>query len=459
MRLTASRVAELVRGELLAGSVDTVVSGVSIDSRTLSSGELFFAIRGPNFDGHAYVADATSKGALGVVSDRPLELPAGAIGIVVADTTKALQDLSHGVRMDSAARVVAITGSMGKTTSKEAAAVAIESHFSVLKSSGNLNNLFGLPLSLVALDDEEVAVLEMGMSEPGEITRLAQIARPDVGVVVNVAEVHLEYFSSLSAIADAKGELFEALGEGGTAVVNADDPLVLEQARKFSGRQIHFGIETGATLRASAIRPTSEGQRFQVEEGERRVEVRTSLRGRHNVYNLLAGLAAARAIDVPLAEAAGALSRLAPARHRGERLTLPTDVVIIDETYNSNPRAAMCALDALGAERGRRVAVLGDMLELGSESDALHEAVGRHAAAAGVDVVIGVGPLAERIVEGATLAGIDRSDTVTCADAEGAFDAVVPRVAAGDVVLVKGSRSVGLDETVRRLVEHFEGKA
>ncbi len=467
MRLSALDAAEMVGGELHRGARDTAIRGVSIDSRTISPGELFFAIVGPRHDGHDHAAAALERGAVGIVCDRPVDVVSarpvdvrsGGVSIVVSDTTRALQDLAHGVRVRSDVRVVAITGSMGKTTTKDAAAAAISSRHRVLKSPGNLNNLYGLPLSLLALDGEDVAVVEMGMSEPGEIRRLTEIAKPDVGVLVNVAEVHLEFFPSLEAIASAKGELFEELDETAVAVVNADDPLVLAQARKFSGRHLRYGMDADAELRAHRVRTSEAGLRFDVDEGADRTEVVSKLHGRHNVYNLLAGLAAARALDVPLEDAAKALASLTPPSHRGERVSLAGGVVVVDETYNSNPRAVKCALDALGVEAGtRRVAVLGDMLELGADASSFHEDVGRYAASIGVELLIGVGVFGDSLVAGAHAAGLPLHRVHHCADAREAFDVITAQMRPGDVVLVKGSRSVGLDRLVDRLVRE-DGEA
>ena len=464
MKLTARDIARFTHGKLVSGSADSIVEAVSIDTRTIERGDLFVAIRGPRRDGHDYLANALERAAAGIVVLQPIEIAGSAFQVQVKNTTRALQDLALGVRERARLRVVAITGSMGKTTTKEAAALAMGRHLRVLKTEGNLNNLYGLPLTLLELGEEDVAVLEMGMSEPGEIARLAEIAKPDVGVLTNVAEVHLEFFDSIAEIADAKGELLLGLAGDAVAVVNADDPLVLEQARKFAGRQIRFGLTPSSDLRARQIRSTSAGLRFRAEEGERSVEVTSSLHGRHNVYNLLAGLAAARALDVPLEEAASGLASLSPARHRGERISLPGDILLIDETYNSNPRALICALDALVIDEeedeeedeenkdiGRRVAVVGDMLELGDKASELHREVGQHAATLDLGLLVGVGPLGREIVDGARGAGMADARLATCVDAAAAVALLERSLVEGDVVLVKGSRGVGLDETIEWL--------
>jgi UDP-N-acetylmuramoyl-tripeptide--D-alanyl-D-alanine ligase len=445
--------ARLAGGTLQAEAPGDLFEGaVSIDSRTLRKGDLFFAIAGPRHDGHRFLEEALARGASGVVIHEPapsLRLPRSAFWIRVPDTTRALQDLAAGFRRSRPVEVVAITGSMGKTTTKEAAAAAIGSSRRVLKTEGNLNNLYGLPLSILRLEDEEVAVLEMGMSAPGEIARLTEIARPDVGVLTNVAEVHLEFFESVSAIADAKGELFRGLLPGAAAVVNADDPLVLEQLRRSSARRVRFGIESEAEVRGSAIRANARGLRFTASYRDEEVEVESVLRGRHNVYNLLAGLAAAASLEVSLRDAARALRDLRPARHRGERVDLDRGWVLIDETYNSNPRALRSSLSSLAEEpAARRIAVMGDMLELGALGPELHREAGRFAAALPIDRLVGVGPLSVHILEGARESGAEPSRLVAAATAEEAGRWLQEELREGDVVLLKGSRGIGLERAI-----------
>lgn len=455
MKLTVGEMARLAGGTLEVGAPTVAFDGsVSIDSRTLRRGDLFFAISGPRHDGHDFLREVVFKGAAGVVIQKESEVPPPAFAIRVKDTTRALQDLASGFRRSRAVQVVAVTGSMGKTTTKEAAASAIGSRKRVLKSEGNLNNFYGLPLSLLKLEDEEVAVLEMGMSAPGEIARLTEIARPDVGVLTNVAEVHLEFFGTVSAIAEAKGELFRGLPAGATAVVNADDPLVLDQARRFSGRKVRFGVEEEADVRGSAIRATPDGLRFKAVFRGEEVEIETVLRGRHNVYNLLAGLAAASVLDVPFRDAARALSGLRPVTHRGERVDLGRGFVLVDETYNSSPRALRSALAALSEEEAvRRVAVVGDMLELGERAVELHREVGCFAAGLPIDRLVGVGPLAAHILEGALEVGAAPSQLHSVSTAEEAGKLLLDELRDGDVVLLKASRGIGLEraiEVVRR---------
>jgi UDP-N-acetylmuramoyl-tripeptide--D-alanyl-D-alanine ligase len=460
LKLAIGDVARLSGGTLVTGDPRVrFEGGVSIDSRTLRPGDLFFAICGPKHDGHDYLGEVAGKGAAGVVFQKDAEVPKTAFAIRVEDTTLALQNLARGFRESRRVKVVAVTGSMGKTTTKEAAATAIGSAARVLKSEGNLNNFYGLPLSLLRLEDEEVAVLEMGMSAPGEIARLTSIARPDVGVLTNVAEVHLEFFGTISAIAEAKGELFQGLAESAIAVVNADDPLVLEQARRFSGRKLRFGIEEEADIRGSAVRATPQGLRFHAVCRGEEVEIESVLRGRHNVYNLLAGLAAASALDVPFAGAARALEGLRPGRHRGERVDFGRGFVLLDETYNSSPKALRSALVSLAEEEAaRRIAVLGDMLELGPREIDLHRNLGSFAAGLPIHRIIGVGPLATHILEGAASAGAPPATLSSVGTAEEAGRILLQELREGDVVLLKASRGIGLERAIDVLRRGFAGE-
>lgn len=432
------------------------IEGISIDSRTLEPGSLFIAIVGPNHDGHRFVNQALDRGAAGVMVSSPVHLKHPRVEIRVTDTTRALQELATAMRRKTSLKVVAITGSMGKTTTKEAVAAALSARYRVLKSEKNLNNQYGVPLSILKYRDEDIAVLELGMSAPGEIALLTKISDPDVAVLTNVAEVHREFFPSLAAIASAKGEIFEGMREDSIAVVNGDDRLVVEQARRFSGQKVHFGLGETADLRATNLERGEEGVRFVAHYRSEEVPVKAHLSGTHNVYNLLAALAVAAVLGVPLAVAAAKLAILGPPPHRGERIRLREDVRIIDETYNSNPTALASVLDSLYDEKAvRYIAVLGDMLELGERAERLHFESGRQAVAAGVDLLIGVGPLSRHIIEGAREAGMPEEAMVAVQDAMEAGEQVAARVEAGDLILFKASRGVGLDRAIEVVRERL----
>jgi UDP-N-acetylmuramoyl-tripeptide--D-alanyl-D-alanine ligase len=456
MKMTANKVASWMGGELVTGGGNTSVEGVSIDSRTLESGDLFFAIIGPRHDGHRYVDQALERGAVGVVVSGPVSARRPGVMIRVDDTTHALGELGAAVRRESGIRVVAITGSMGKTTTKETTAAALSARFRVLKSEKNLNNQYGVPLSVLKHRNEEVAVLELGMSAPGEIARLTEITQPDVGVLTNVADVHREFFPSLEAIARAKGELLDGLSESAVAVVNGDDPLVVEQARRFQGRQIRYGLSESADVFADDVARTEEGLRFVARYGDERVEVRAPLFGRHNVYNLLSALAVAAAFELPWEEVVEKLAGLGPAPHRGERLRFREGFLVIDETYNSNPAALVSVLDSFAEEAApRRIAVLGDMLELGERAESAHLESGAKAAESKLAFLLGVGPLGGLIVEGARLAGMKESRLACVEKAEEAAQWIADHVGVGDVILLKASRGVGLDRALEVLRNEF----
>lgn len=450
MRLHGEAAARTMGGALEGAAA--MFTGVSIDSRTLAPGDLFFAIRGPRFDGHTFVPDAFRAGAAGVVVesgyDRREEVPGGFL-IRVADPTEALGALAREQRLESGARIVAITGSLGKTTTKEAAAAAIGVERSVFRSRGNLNNQWGLPLSLLAREDEEVGVVELGMSAPGEIRTLTEIAAPDCGVLTTIAEAHLEYFGSLAAIAAAKGELFEALPAGATAVVNADDERVRAQAGRFSGRRVTYGFAEGVDVRGSGYAARPSGLVFEVSAfGGPAVSVSCGLAGRHNAGNVLAGLAAATVLDVPIEHAARGVADLAPLPGRGTKVPLRGGAVALDETYNSSPRALRAVLREFAAlPAARRIVVVGDMRELGADAGPLHRDCGQLAGALALDLVVGVGPLGRTFAEAAA----PGSDTLAADDPDEAAALLEGVLRPGDLVLFKASRAVGLDAALRRL--------
>jgi UDP-N-acetylmuramoyl-tripeptide--D-alanyl-D-alanine ligase len=456
MKMTANKVASWIGGKLITGGGDTSVEAVSIDSRTLGPGDLFFAIIGPHHDGHDYVDQALERGAVGVVVSKPVPKSGTAVMIRVEDTTRALGELGAAVRRESGMRVVAITGSMGKTTTKETTAAALSARFRVLKSEKNLNNQYGVPLSVLKHRNEDVAVLELGMSAPGELARLTEIAQPDVGVLTNVSDVHREFFPSLEAIARAKGELLEGLSDSSVAVVNGDDPLVVEQARRFEGRQIRYGLSESEDVFADDVARTGEGLRFVAHYGGERVEVRAPLFGRHNVYNLLAALAVAAVFELPWEDVVEKLAGLRPAPHRGERLHFREGFLVIDETYNSNPAALASVLDSFSEEAApRRIAVLGDMLELGERAESAHLESGTKAAEGELAFLLGVGPLGGLIVEGARRAGMKESRLAAVERAEDAGRWIADYVRPGDAVLLKASRGVGLDRALEVLRTEF----
>jgi UDP-N-acetylmuramoyl-tripeptide--D-alanyl-D-alanine ligase len=457
IHLTAAWVADRMAGAIAAGDAGREFGNVSIDTRTLQAGDLYVAIRGERFDGAEFAGAAIEAGAAGVVVPSGWAGRAGpAVVIEVDDTTKALQDLAHGIRRESGTKVVAITGSAGKTTTKEVTSEFLEARYRVVRNRGNFNNHIGLPLSLIDLRQRpEMAVVELGMNHAGEISTLVRVAEPDVRVWTNVGEAHLGFFASLDAIADAKAEVLEGAVASTLLVANADDPRITARIGAFGGRVVTFGIEGGAAdVRASAVVDNGiEGISARVTTRHGAVEITTPLVGRANLANILAATAVAEEFGVPLASVATRAAQLRPASHRGEIVRLASGVTIVDDSYNANPTATKGALDVLAATPAtRRIAVIGEMLELGDRSAELHEGVGRAAAKAGVDLLLAVGGgPAKALADAAIASGMAAASVRYFATSDEAADAAVVLVNPGDLVLVKGSRGVKTDRVVGRL--------
>jgi len=431
------------------------VGDVITDSRTLQPNDLFVALRGPRFDGHAFVADVLARGAAGAIVERG-RVQGDARTIEVPDTLEALQRLAHAVRTAVTTKVIAITGSAGKTTTKEAIAALLATRFVVVKNKGNLNNHIGLPLSLMQLRTApDVAVMELGMNHAGEISRLVEIAEPDMRVWTNVGDSHLGFFASADAIADAKGEILERANAGTVLVCNADDARVMSRAAGFPGKVLTFGEAGGATVRARDIRDRGiRGMSADIETsaGDRTIE--TALLGRGNLMNVLAATAVALECGVNLDDIAHEIARLQPADRRGAVRLLRRNITLIDDSYNSSPSALRRALEVVAHEArdSRAIAVLGEMLELGDHSIALHEACGRAAAAAGLSRLFVVGgPPARALADAAIAAGMQPSAVSYFETSAQAAPVVVDALEAGDLVLVKGSRGTRTDVVADRL--------
>jgi UDP-N-acetylmuramoyl-tripeptide--D-alanyl-D-alanine ligase len=438
------------------------VAGVSIDSRTVRPGELFIAIHGPRHDGHDYVAAVLEQGALAaMVAQAQLARypePVRARCIAVADTFQALKQLARSVREAWGGKIAGVTGSVGKTTTKEILAALLGTRFRVLKSEGNFNNEYGLPLTLFHLDEtHQAAVLEMGMSRRGELSRLAEITRPDVGVVTRVAPAHLEFFASVEEIALAKRELIEGLnGRESVAVLNADDPLVAGFASHAPGRVLTYGIENAADFRAEAIEDRGAlGSTFVLSAGGKRTRLKIALAGRHVIANAIAALAAVSVWGIGAADAADVLRSLRAPAMRGELLRLGNGAALINDSYNSSPAALHAMIKVLAATPGyqRRILAAGEMRELGQTSPELHREAGAVAAKTGkIDWVIGVAGDAAQIVEGAVAAGVPREQAKFFSSSDEAASFVAGFAASGDLLLVKGSRGVKMERLVEALV-------
>jgi len=445
------------------GGVDALarVAGVSIDSRTVARDELFVAIHGPRHDGHNFVVAALEAGALAcvVAQNRVQEYPELIRSrlLAVADTLASLQGLAQAVRTRWGKRLAAVTGSAGKTTTKEILASLLASRFRVLKSEGNLNNEFGLPLQLLRLEDtDEAAVVELGMSHAGELRLLAKIAQPNVGVVTRVAPVHLEFFTSVDEIALAKRELIEGLtGRDSVAVLNADDERVARFAQVAPGRILTYGVAAGADFRAENINDRGiEGTEFDFLGPGGRVRLALPLAGRHNVSNALAALAAASVWGVGASEAREVFPTLQATGMRGRVLHYGGGFSVINDCYNSNPVALAAMIDLLGhtPASGRRILAAGEMLELGPASAELHREAGRAAAEPGkLDWIIGVQGDAENFIRGAIDAGHPANRAKFFATSADAAGFVADLAAQGDVLLMKGSRGVKMERIVEAL--------
>ena len=457
LRITARWLAEAIGGRMLSGDEQQVIGNVTTDTRALKPGDLFVALRGARFDGHAFVASAREQGAIGaIVDERHAEIPWGTT-IQVGDTTRALQDFAHAVRQASSTRVVAITGSAGKTTTKETIAEFLSAKWRVVKNHGNFNNHIGLPISLLQLRAKpDVAVMELGMNHAGEISRLIEIAEPDVRVWTNVGDAHIGFFDSPDAIADAKAEILERAGSATVLICNADDDRVMRRVAGFRGRTITFGTTRNAKVRASDVEDRGlQGMRARLTTpaGERVLD--TPLLGRGNLSNVLAASATALEFGVALDDIIQKASTLQPANRRGVVHRLSSGVTLIDDSYNSSPSALRAALDVVTRETGagRRVAALGEMLELGDQSTPLHEELGRTAAAAQLDLLVTVGgKAAGAMAEAAQAAGMAAGSVSHLDSSDQAATALVGALRPGDVVLVKGSRGIRMDVVVDRIL-------
>jgi UDP-N-acetylmuramoyl-tripeptide--D-alanyl-D-alanine ligase len=448
MKLALAKVAEFISapGEY---APDAVVTGYSIDSRTIGPGQLFFAVQGERLDGHDFVEQALEKGAAAaVVRKDQLERYSNKAHLLpVDDTLVALQTLATAVRKVWGKPLVAVTGSAGKTTTKEAIAHVLSARFRVLKSEGNFNNHFGLPLMLLKLElEHDVAVIEMGMSHAGEIRALAKIAQPEIGVVTNVAPVHLEFFDSLAGIARAKYELIESLPSGGTAVLNADDEYVSQFGRDFKGKVMMYGTRSTADVRAEKIRSKgADGSEFEVVIGRVREAAKLPLVGEHNVLNGLAAVAVGLERGLQFSEAVSALATLAPAEKRGQVLQLG-NITVINDCYNSNPKALEAMVDALASMAGKRhIVVAGEMLELGPAGEEMHRKAGQHIAGKKIDALVGVRGLAQATVAAAKQAGMPAEFVESSEDAG---EWLAREARDGDVILLKASRGVKLEKAL-----------
>ena len=460
MILPIEEVLKATGGRLLQGEKSLSFRGVSTDSRTLAEGDLFIALEGPHFDGHHFALQALEKKAGGVLVQEGKAADIRWNGyrpkavIAVKDTLRALGGLARERRRQSRIPVVALTGSNGKTTTKEMIATCLETKFPVLRTRGNLNNLIGLPLTLLSLTDQEkVAVVEMGMNVPGEIGRLTEIAEPDVGLITNIQRAHLEGLGSLERIKEEKGDLFRRMKRDGTILVNQNDPHVIDLANEFPGQKITFGVEKSSDVMAKDVRiDGSEGTSFTLVLEDEEHRIRLPLLGRHFVPNGLAAVSAASLFGIETERIKEALEAFKPFPMRMEVVHLGGKT-LINDAYNANPRSMELALETLAEMKGggRAIAVLGDMLELGEFSDEAHQQLGEKAAELGIDYLLALGEQAPLVIQSAIRHGL-RPENASVAESHSEAVSLLKRVTReGDWILFKGSRRMAMEKIMEGL--------
>jgi UDP-N-acetylmuramoyl-tripeptide--D-alanyl-D-alanine ligase len=456
---TVSDAMQATGGRLLLGTEGTQFQAISIDSRTTKAGDLFVAIAGPKNDGHDFLQEAFDRGAHGVlvaedyVGKESQVSQEDKFWIAVPDTLMALGDLAAFRRRQTNVSVVAITGTNGKTTTKEMAAAVLGQAFSVLKTPGNFNNLVGLPLTLFGLtDSHEWAVLELAMNHPGEIRRLAEVANPDLGVITNIEPGHLEGVKDIDGVMAAKGELLEGLGQDGTAVLNVDDERVCRLAERFGGRVVTFGIHSSAEVSGTPVSQSRTGSSFELNWYDESVRVSLKIPGERAIFNALAAAAVGYRVGLSLEEVKRGLESTDPLPGRMEILTLPGGTHLVNDTYNANPGSVAVAIETLGSLKGsgRGIFVIGDMLELGQHSEGAHKQIGILAARAGLSGLYATGDFAGNVAEGATGAGMDHKK-IFVGTREEIVEVLKDRLGPGDWVLVKGSRLMAMDRVVEGL--------
>jgi UDP-N-acetylmuramoyl-tripeptide--D-alanyl-D-alanine ligase len=446
--LTVRELAEMTHGEVIQNP-DVVIASVVIDSREVKPDSAFFAIKGERLDGHQFLLQALNTAPAAVISQLPDSIPPNKGIVRVADTTQALQELARSIRKRYKFLLIGITGSAGKTTTKEMIGTLIATERRTWRSYANLNNLIGNPLSIDNMpDDAEVVVSEMGMNHKGEIAQMAGLTHPDVGVYTNIGPVHIEFFGTVEKIAEAKRELLENLAPNGTVVLNADNEHVMNISRGFQGKKVTYGIDHHADFHAENILERGLfGTRFSIQGHD----FELALPGRHNLENLLAAIATARSIGISWEGIERGIGALKPAQHRG--VVVPwKGATLYDDTYNSNPYAVSRALALLkhADVKGRRIAVIGDMLELGEQELQFHYKTGRDIPNS-VDIVIGVGKRSEALLDGARAAGFSEERLYHFDNADSVANFLERYIRPGDLILVKASRGIGLDRVIDRL--------
>lgn len=462
-KLKVGEILKATGGRLIQGDLKGEISGISTDSRKIKKDDLFIALKGPRYDGQDFIQEALDKGACGALISRSRftdpDICRGARGsrftILVKDTLKALGQIAQYYREKFDLPVVAVTGSTGKTTTKDMIASILSKKFSVLKTEGNFNNEVGVPLTLFRLSREhEVAVLELGMSALGEIERLTRISSPKIGVMTNVGEVHLQYLGNIQRVALAKAELVYALGKDDVAILNIDDPYIRDMKKGIKARIITYGIREKAEVEAKEIENLREkGMRFTLRIIEESLSLHLRCLGYHNIYNALAAASAAYALGIKEEMIREGLSHFQPLAGR-MRIIKIGGLTILDDTYNASPKSFIAAIETLEnlSSRGRKVLVAGDMLELGKRAPLAHKETGAYVAHSGIDTLITCGNLAGYIAQGAMEAGMKEKRIVSCRNKEETGERLSSLAKEGDTILIKGSRATGMEEIIQKLI-------
>lgn len=453
-------------GQWICGKRDVLFSGISIDSRRISSSELFVAIRGEIHDGHRFCADVVQQGVIGILVDiqeiaslpidkwRQKEIAC----IGVKDTTRALGDLAAYQRRRFPVSVVAITGSSGKTTTRSMTSDILSRRFNILSTAGNFNNHIGLPLTLLKLEREhEWAVLELGMNHPGEIDRLSEICRPNIGIITTIGTAHLENFTSPGGILEAKAEIFLHLHPEGQAILNMDDPRLVDLSRRLSVPVIFYGLNPGARVRARKVETRSSGTSFVLDLPDESIEVRIPVAGAFMATNALAAATVGYALGVSGDEIRAALEKFKPVKGRMNVIETARQIHLVDDTYNANPVSMAAAIETLQKIKDghRGILVIGDMLELGKESAGLHRKIGEIAATAGMAALYATGSFADAVAQGAAGQGMD-SGRIFIGDRQAICEHLKRSLRKGDWVLIKGSRAMGMERIVHDIARWAE---
>ncbi len=456
MRLGVRDILEATGGILHSGREDFYFSGISIDSRTINKGELFVAIKGRNFDGHDFIAEALRKGAVGVLVERiPPGLEEGVI-ITLPDTLKGLGDIGRYIRSKLSVPVIGITGSNGKTTTKEMVATILDGSYRVLKNLGNLNNLIGVPLTLFRYQDEDIIVLELGINQPGEMKRLVDISLPDLSLITNINIAHLEYLKDIKRLAYEKGEIFRALRPDGVAVINADDPLILELADSLRCKKVTYGVRNrGDVYLVEVLKHDLSGMTLRVRLFGKDKRIDLPLFGRHNIYNVLASIAISGYLGIDPELIKERLEGFKGYPMRMEVLRLKGDIRVINDAYNANPSSMECALKCLFEIKGRNrgIAVLGDMLELGEFAERAHREIGRMVS--GFDFLFLMGEYSNLVADSACSNGMERERIFVMESHRDLAHKLMEILMPGDFVLIKGSRALSMERVLDELVERI----